>query len=1325
MEYRTLGPLEVRHHGESLQLGGVKQRSLLALLLLHNNEVVSTDRLIDAVWAGTPPVTARQSLHNFVAALRRTLSSGRATPVLHTCDPGYRLDVRPGELDLERFRRLVDDARRALGSSDATTAARCLRVALALWRGPFLADLSDAGVEWACRPTVSDERLAALELRIDADLALGHHDAVVAELESLVNAYPLRERFSCQLILALYRCGRQADALAAYRVARETIVAQLGVEPGRELQALHHAVLAQHPSLGGERVEVGRQGTPSQAGVLRARDERRPVTVVLASVDGTAAWAEHDDPEDVRRVLAAGLDTVRGEIMRAGGVVPHVFGSTAMGLFGVPHAREDDAERGVRAALAIRDATAPDDRTIRVAVATGEALLMSDPGPGESAVAGHVVTAGTGLLEVAPAGSVLVTPATARATQRHVAYRAIELPSVAGRPAPAAFEAARVSVGLPFVRAGPDGAGRDGDALTTDATPWRGRERELELLVFHFDRVRRGDPGLVTVIGEAGLGKSRLIAELAGLLRRRGSAVTWRVGRTPSYGAAMPMRALHDLVKQHAGIMETDAAPVAARKLDAVLLAAIADTDQRAWVGRHLRALAGNGAADHDESGRQHEAFAAWSRFLVGLAGTAGATPLVLVFEELHWADDALLDFVAGLPERAGSAPLLVLALATPELLDRRPSWAVSSPASSLLRLTPLAEENMAALAADLVERHGLPSRLASTLVERAGGNPLFAEEYARMLADPDWRGGAVARQRARRLPLPESVHTIIAARLDRLRDDDRRVLEDAAVVGRVAWTGVIAAVGDHEPAALEASLRRLERLELIRRVPVSHVAGQAEYTFAHVLVRDVAYSRIPRAARVDKHSRAAAWIDTLPGHGATDRAELLAHHFQEALKAARGAGQRVDDLEVRAGIALRAAGDRAAGLGAYGAAARWYANALDLWPVTADTRAELLFRLGAARFYQEGDGERTLRSARNALLEIGDRGRAAEAEVMLGLVAWRRGDNDRAMMLRARELVRGSQRPRSKAFVLSRCALRFAIDDQPDAALTTGAEALRLAEDLGLVEDAAKASTAIGMARISQGQVDGLDDLRRAAGSLERARSPAAANALINLATMRAWLGDLAGCFGAQARARAVAEHFASAAELRWLEAEAILERYWTGDVALAAARAQQFIVESTATERHYLEPSCRVVRGRFLLERGRISAANRDAAQALSLARTADDVQMLVPALLLQARVVASTGDVAAASRKLDEALDALRGRLLLPEIGIDLAIVIGSVRSDGALDALDDAGIAPSPWLDATRAFVAGDPAAAAAIYARIGSAPDAQAAAANALVRVRSA
>jgi hypothetical protein len=326
-------------------------------------------------------------------------------------------------------------------------------------------------------------------------------------------------------------------------------------------------------------------------------------------------------------------------------------------------------------------------------------------------------------------------------------------------------------------------------------------------------------------------------------------------------------------------------------------------------------------------------------------------------------------------------------------------------------------------------------------------------------------------------------------------------------------------------------------------------------------------------------------------------------------------------------------------------------------------------------------------------------------------------------MMQRARELVTGAERPRSKAFVLSRCALRFAIDDQPGAALSTGAEALRLAEDLGLVEDAAKASTAIGMARISQGEADGLDDLRRAAGSLERARSPAAANALINLATMQAWLGDLAGCFAAQARARAVAEHFASAAELRWLEAEAVLERYWSGDIASAAARAQAFIVASIAGERHYLEASCRVLRGRFLLERGRGGAAHRDAAQALSLARKADDVQMLAPALLLRARVAASSGDADAAARLLDEALEVLRGRLLLPEIGVDLAIVLGAVRCGGALDALDRAGIAPSAWLDATRAVVAGHPAAAAAIYGRIGSIPDAQAA--NAFGRVRSA
>jgi DNA-binding SARP family transcriptional activator/tetratricopeptide (TPR) repeat protein len=1306
-----------------LQLGGIKQRSLLALLLLHRNQVVSTDRLVDAVWAGAPPPTARQSIHNFVASLRRTLghaSSGRpepephrpAPPILRTCPPGYQLDVRSGELDLDRFRQMVASARRALDGGDASAAACGLRVALGLWRGPFLADLADAGVEWVRRPELAEERLAALELRVDADLVRGRHEQIVAELEALVTAHPLRERLAGQLILALYRCGRQADALATYRATRAAIVDQLGVEPGRQLQEVHQAILAHDPSV----------GLPVPARVAPARDERRPVTVVLAAVDGCVAGVDRDDPEDVRRSLAAGLNVVRDQVERAGGTVQHVLGSTAMALFGVPRAREDDAERAVRAALAIRDGAPAVARPVRVAVATGQALLTSHPNPGEPALSGHVVSAGTGLLEVAPAGRVLATPATARATQRSVAYRPVELTPIAGRDPPDAFEAVRIR----------EHEGQDAVAVLPDdpATTWRGREEELALLAAHFDRACHGDPQLVTVVGDAGSGKSRLIAEFGAALQRqasgseavghacRGSAVTWRTGRTLSYGTSMPFWALADVVKRHLGIMETDPAGVADRKLDQGLRAAVTDADQRAWVRRHLRALIGDDASGPDPSARQDEALAAWSRFLQGLAGDA---PLVLVFEDLHWADDALLDFIAALPERLGDAPVLVVATARPELLDRRPAWGVGHPAGTVQRLARLSDMTMKALVGGLIARHRLPAGLTATLVEQVGGNPLFAEEYVRMLADLGRGGLPEGGLPGGGLPLPESVHTIIAARLDRLREEDRRVLEDAAVVGRVAWSGAIAAVGGYDDGArLAECLRRLERRELVRRLPGSRVAGQDEYSFSHVLIRDVAYSRISRAARADKHRRAAAWMEALAGHRMADRAELLAHHYELALEAARGSGQPVDAIERPASLALRAAGDRAAGLGAYGAAARWYAEALDLCPVTDAQRPELLFRLGSAHFFQDGDGEQTLRLARDALLAAGDRGRAAEAQMMLGLLAWRRGDNDRPIMRNALELIDGAGEPRSKAFVLSRCALRFVIDDQPDLALETGREALRLADELGLVADAAKASTAIGMARIAGGEADGLLDLRRAANALEHANSTAASNALINYATQLARLGDLRACFAAQRRARQVAERFALAAELRWLEAERVLELYWTGDEPSAAARAQRFILASAEGEPHYLEPSCRVVRGRYLLARGRRAAAATDAEHALSLARTADDAQLLAPALAFRARVLVALGDRSEAADLIDEALATMRGRMLLPEIGVDLAIVLMAIRSRSALAALaalEGAGITPSVWFEATRAYIGGDRARAAAMFARIGSVPDARAAGAR--------
>src|SRR5512132_1712685 len=341
---------------------------LLAKLLLHPNQVVSTNELIEAVWGEEPPPTVRQSLQNHVAALRKVIDGGGTTPrMLLTRDPGYLLRIDPERLDLHRFHDLDRQARRALAGGDAVRAADLLRQALALWRGPALAHVAaSTGIAWPELVGVDELHVAALETRIEAELALGRHHELVAELEALVRLHPLREHLHGQLMLALYRSGRQADALAAYRAARRTLVGELGIEPSVGLQRLEQAILAQDPALdllvparaGDPEPEDGHAAADHGNGAAGGGVERKLVSVLFAEVDEPLGEAVERDPEDASSMLDRHLDRVRAEVESFGGTVEHAIGGITMALFGVPQTREDDPERAVRAALAIRDSLA-------------------------------------------------------------------------------------------------------------------------------------------------------------------------------------------------------------------------------------------------------------------------------------------------------------------------------------------------------------------------------------------------------------------------------------------------------------------------------------------------------------------------------------------------------------------------------------------------------------------------------------------------------------------------------------------------------------------------------------------------------------------------------------------------------------------------------------------------------------------------------------------------------------------------------------------------------------------------------------------------------
>ena len=1341
VEFLLLGPLEARRDGVPLRLGSLKHRILLAKLLLRANQPVSTDELIDAVWGETPPATVRQSLQNHIAALRRALGSD----LLITRDPGYMIQISPDQLDFERFQRLTLEGRQALAEADPERAARLLREGLRLWRGPALADVRNAtgDDDWPELVGIDELHLAAFEARIEADLHLGRHRELIPELERFIRHYPLRENLHQHLMLALYRSGRQADALSAYRSARRTLINELGIEPSVGLQRLEQAILAQDPALellGPVRAEtpVAAAAVPSTAVEAGASapspaeapapapapatpaTERKLVTVLF--VEAVEPAGEERDPEDASSTLERHLERVHAEIESFGGVIGQVIGGTTMAVFGVPVTREDDPERAVRAGLAIRDALAESHGTgeieLRVAVATGEALVTVATS-GQPRVAGDLVTTCQRLQQAAPAGTVLVSEATERATSKVISYGPESMLSLAGRARPVTVWSAletRSRTGL--------------DALVDSPVALVGREREVKTLVGASRASREdGRPRVVTLVGAPGIGKSRLIAELWRSNEEEDDLITWRQGRTPPYGEGVTFWALGEIVKAEAGILETDTAERVDRKLSQADGHALADDPgAAARVTGHLRLLLGAGKDEPLQAGRQEEAFAAWRRFFYGMAAHR---PLVLVIEDLHNADDALLDFLESMADPAGRpagpVPLLVVLAGRSELLERRPNWCAGKPDATTVNVEPLSESDTVKLLNALLEYHGLPSRVGPQLVAKVGGNPLFAEEYVRMLRDRGLVGEGAeaptstpalegAGRSPSELPLPETVHAIIAARLDALRSEEKSVLQDASVLGQVGWASAIAAIGGHDRMQLETSLERLIAKEFIYRSAHSSIRGEREYGFRHELIRDVAYGQIPRADRAGKHRRAAEWLQSLATDLPEDeterriatRTELLAYHYEQAIAFARAARQDEAELTEPARLALRDAGDRVTKLGVHNAAARYYARALDLWPSDDPERPELEFRAGKAALYSDGTGESLLTSARDGFLAAGNRDRAAEAEILLFELTQVRGQQERAVHLdRALAMVKGAPPSPSKAEVLRLAMQHFMIADRHAEALEIAREALGMARLLGLRDVEASTLGMIGVARVYGGDPGGIADLERCIAIYEDLASTGLVSWSINLATALSVLGDLSRCFETRTNALRAAERFGSVRWIQWIELELVVDRYWRGLWDEVVQVVEAVVSQSVSAPPHYLEPWCRVARGRILLAHGEVEGAVSDSRAALEQARELADPQALDPALVFSARAMLASGHSDEAEKIINEFLGGLNGRLLKPETGVDLAIVMAALGIP--FDALDAVALA-SRWLDAVRAFVTGDPRRAAEIYAKIGSRPD---------------
>jgi DNA-binding SARP family transcriptional activator len=828
MEFRILGPLTAVDDGRAVELPRRKHRALLAALLLRAGETVSGDRLIEDLWGESPPRTARDALQNYVSLLRKSLGSD----VLVTREGGYLLDVSPEQVDAVRFQRLAAEARE-IGTPVGRAAK--LREALELWRGAPLADLSYEPFATVEIARLEDLRLAATQDLIDAELELGRDADLVPELETLIQEHPFDERLRGQLMLALYRGGRQAEALEAYRTARRMLDEDLGLEPGPPLRELEQAILRHDPAL----------ATPAVAKPVTL-PTRRTVTVLFADLVDSSSLVEGLDPEAAHLLLQGYFAAARAAVESHGGIVEKFIGDAVMAVFGAPVAHEDDALRAVRAALEIRERVpAADERLeVRVGVNTGEVLAGAG---GEVLVTGAAVTVAKRLEQAARGGEVLVGASTQRLVRDAVRSRQTK------RPDPPAFRVEALIEGAPGI-------------ARRLARPLVDREVELEELRRAFQTARDERRCIVfTGFGDAGIGKTRLARELMMQVRDEATVL---VGRCVSYGEGATFLPLREMIDDFDDLIAS--------------------------------------------AGSRGDVFLATRRRFEELAESR---PVLLVFEDVHWAEPTLLDLIEYLGAQSAGSPILALCLSRPDLLADRGGWSEVGPS---LVLEPLTEDQAHQLIGDAPQ--------ADRIVEIAEGNPLYVEQLVASVEE----AGEEALD-----TVPASVEALLASRLDRVPPDERAFAQRAAVVGRRFSPAAVAALGSVE------ALPGLERAGFVHR------AGTL-YRFHHVLVRDVVYAGTPKADRAELHRQHAAWLDEQPD--GSD--ELVGYHLEQAagyLGELGAPAEEAEDLAVDAGRRLAAAGIRAWKRGDAAAAVNLLGRAVALLPARDTYRLELMCELGGA----------------------------------------------------------------------------------------------------------------------------------------------------------------------------------------------------------------------------------------------------------------------------------------------------------------------------------------------------------------------------------------
>ena len=1117
MEYRVLGPLEVLDTGGPLPLGGVKQRALLALLILNANHVVPRERLIDELWGDEAPETAVKSVQVYVSQLRKLLPEGS----LVTRAPGYMLEVEAEAVDLIRFERLVREGRSALAAGAPNRAADTIREAVALWRGPALTEFAAERFAQLEGGRLDDLRLGALENRIDADLQLGRHAEVTGELEMLIASHPHRERLRAQLMLALYRSGRQSEALDVYRNLRTTLD-EIGIEPSENLQRLErqilnhdteidapaqalpvavsasesaqaaaataplerrrvtvlfvalaatneadedpeqtaaffdrlhaeaaaeieaaggtvekglvgallatfgdddHATQAARAALATQRrlthafgdalalrmalesgevvvvrdslvmgtpvaasarlvglaesgdIVVGHRAGPALEGSFElrergrahvlvqaraqpvAREVRKNVTVLFADLVDSTRLGHDLDPEALSMLMSEYFRAMESVVVRHGGIVEKFIGDALMAVFGVPVLHEDDALRAVRTAAEMRQSLAALNETFektwgrrlqaRIGINSGE-VMAGDHLQGHLIVTGRAVAAAKRFEEAAAVNEILISEVTHRLVRDAVVAERVSDRGVKGGETLAGYAIAEVR---------PHTAGR---ARRFD-TPLVDREQEYGALLNAFESVvETRECHLLTVLGEAGVGKSRLVQEFA---REVGAEATVLRGRCLPYGEGITYWPLAEVVRDL-----LDAEPSSAAI--AALLPGEARADLIAGLISKALGLGGTKFVGSEQT------FWAVRRLFESLAQTR---PLVVVFDDLQWAEPTFIDLVDYVADHTRDAPVLLLCVARPELLDTRLGWGGGKRHAATTSLEPLHEDDTRRLIANLLGGASLPDPVQMRIAGVAEGNALFTEELLAMLVDEE----RLVREDERwvvagdlgdlgDLRIPQEISAFLAARLERLPEGERTLLVRGSVEGALFHYG---ALRESSPELSEASLHRdlasLVRRDLIRPDRAS-ISGDEAYRFRHLLIRDAAFDSLSKATRADLHERFAEWLERTVGTRIREYEEIVGYHLEQAYRCRAGLRPAAElaGLGERASVRLESAGRRALARGDLPAAIAMLERATELLAVDEPKRALLLSELGAALIdaggaEHEAEAERALAEAR------------------------------------------------------------------------------------------------------------------------------------------------------------------------------------------------------------------------------------------------------------------------------------------------------------------------------------------------------------------------